>query len=83
MRSNRFEVQVNGRPVEVEAGTSVAAALFNARQWHLRTSVRGEPRGPICAMGICFECRVTLDGSKHRRACMELCRPGMEIVTGE
>ena len=34
-----------------------------------RTSVTGEPRGPLCGMGICFECRTTVDGREHVRSC--------------
>jgi len=34
-------------------------------------------------MGICFECRVTIDGRAHRRACMEIVRAGMDVRTGE
>ncbi|OYV74133.1 MAG: hypothetical protein B7Z72_00875 [Gemmatimonadetes bacterium 21-71-4] len=33
-------------------------------------------------MGVCFECRVTIDGAPHQRACMVTCRPGMSIATG-
>ena len=77
----RFSVTVDGREVEVEEGTSVAAALFNGGVFGLRRSVVGEARGPLCLMGICFECRVTIDGSPQRRACLELCAPGMEIRT--
>jgi D-hydroxyproline dehydrogenase subunit gamma len=80
--AERFSVTIDGRVVEVEAGTTVAVALLAAGAWRFRTSVGGEPRGPICAMGICFECRVTIDGVAQRRACMEPCRPGMGIVTG-
>ncbi len=72
---------IDGTSVEVAAGTSVAAAILNAGLNRFRRSVRGEPRGPICAMGICFECRVTIDGVPHRRACMELCHDGMEVLT--
>lgn len=76
-------ISVNGEKVTVEEGVSVAAALINAGVWHFRTAVGGEPRAPICAMGICFECRVTLDGQPHRRACMEGCRDGLEVTTGD
>lgn len=75
-------IQIDGRELQVEEGVSVAAALWNAGVWHYRTSIGGRPRGPICAMGICFECRVSIDGVPHRRACMEPCRAGMEIETG-
>jgi NADPH-dependent 2,4-dienoyl-CoA reductase/sulfur reductase-like enzyme len=51
---------------------TVAAALENAGRSVLRRSVSGEPRGVLCAMGICFECRVEIRGSPHRRACMEM-----------
>jgi NADPH-dependent 2,4-dienoyl-CoA reductase/sulfur reductase-like enzyme len=51
---------------------TVAAALENAGRSALRKSVTGQPRGVLCAMGICYECRVEIDGVAHRRACMEL-----------
>ena len=76
-------ISIDGMETEVEEGVSVAAALINAGVWSFRTSVAGAPRGPVCAMGICFECRVTLDGHAHRRACMESCSAGMEVRTGD
>src|SRR5262249_21284850 len=45
-------------------------------------SVAGGARGVLCAMGVCFECRVTIDGVAQRRACMETVRDGMAIETG-
>ncbi len=42
----------------------------------LRRSATGEPRGPLCGMGTCFECRVTIDGVPHRRSCAEIVRDG-------
>ena len=79
----KIAIRINGRRVEADLGSSVAAALINAGVWSFRTSVAGAPRGPVCAMGICFECRVTLDGHAHRRACMESCSAGMEVRTGD
>ena len=78
---SHLTVTIDGERLEVEPGTTVAAALWNAGRERFRRSVEGDPRGPICAMGICFECRVTIDGVAHRRACMEACRDGMEITT--
>ena len=71
----------DGRGLTAESGTTVAAALENAGVTALRRSVRGEPRGVVCAMGVCFECRVTIDGEPHRRACMEIVREGMQVAT--
>jgi predicted molibdopterin-dependent oxidoreductase YjgC len=76
-------IRVDGIELRIPEETSVAAALISHGIWRFRTAVEGAPRGPICAMGICFECRVTIDGTAHRRACMEICRPGMEIATGD
>ena len=76
-------IRVDGTEVEIAEGTSVVAALFNRGIWRFREAVEGGARGPICAMGVCFECRVTIDGTPHRRACMETCRQGMEITTGD
>ena len=70
---------IDGRPASVPAGSSVAAAMLATGQAAFRTSVGGAPRGPLCAMGICFECRVTIDGIPHRLACQTLCEPGMEV----
>lgn len=72
-------VRINGHPKKVPAGCSVAAAVMGSGAWTLRQSVSGQPRGALCGMGICFECRVTIDGALHQRSCQTLCRDGMEI----
>jgi len=75
-----ISLTVDGETVTVAPGTTVAAAVAGARH-ALRTSVSGEPRGPLCGMGICFECRVTIDGIAHRRSCLILCEPGLTVST--
>ncbi len=71
---------VNGAAIAVAPGTTVAAAVAMAGA-ATRTSVSGEPRGALCGMGICFECRVTIDGVPHLRSCQMLCQPGMGVTT--
>ena len=56
-----IEVFVDGRSVRVAPGVSVAAAVLNAGK-ACRESVTGERRAALCGMGICFECRVEIDG---------------------
>ena len=73
---------VNGLPVSVPSGATVAVAVALAGQ-ACRTSVRGEPRGPLCGMGICYECRVAINETAHCRSCQILCEPGMEVKTDE
>ena len=74
-------ISVNGEQYEVEAGQTVAAVLLSRRQWQFGHSPAGRPRGPLCGMGICFECVVTVDGVANVRACLETVRPGMQVVT--
>lgn len=75
------QITVNGRPVVVAEGTTVAAAVLVSGASAFRVSVTGEPRAALCGMGICYECRVTVDGEAHARSCQLLCRPGMQVVT--
>ena len=72
---------VDGVSVEMPAGSMVAAAILKSGQNACRRSATGESRGPLCGMGICFECRVTIDGEAHCRSCQTLCENGMDVRT--
>jgi Uncharacterized anaerobic dehydrogenase len=74
-------ISIDELPVEVEHGTTVAAAILKSDIAGFRRSVSGEWRGPVCGMGICFECRVTINGQPHRRSCQVYCEPGMVVQT--
>lgn len=76
-------LQVNGAPVNMPAGSMVAAAVLQAGVTSFRRSATGELRGPLCGMGICFECRVTVNGVAHVRSCQTLCENGMDVRTDE
>jgi D-hydroxyproline dehydrogenase subunit gamma len=76
-----LKLTVNGQPVEVPAGAMVSAAVARCGASRFRRSVTGEPRGPLCGMGICFECRVTIDGRAHAKSCQIPCEAGMEVHT--
>ncbi len=75
------KIRINGRDTQVATGTSVAAAIMSTGISTFRVSVGGSPRGPLCGMGICFECRVTIDGIRHETSCNVVCRDGMEVET--
>ena len=79
---SEFNVRVNGASVSVPEGATVAVAMIIAGQ-PCRSSVTGEPRGPLCGMGICFECRAVVNGMPHSRTCQLLCTPDMEVQTDE
>lgn len=74
-------VVVDGERVQVPNGITVAAVLFNLGVTAVRQSVSGQPRGPVCGMGVCFECRVTIDSRPHQRACLTAVADGMHIRT--
>jgi D-hydroxyproline dehydrogenase subunit gamma len=76
-----IEVTVNGQSMRVTVGTSAAAAIALAGNGACRTSINGDPRAPLCGMGICFECRATVNGMPHTRTCQVICQAGMVIAT--
>lgn len=76
-------LEVNGVSVTMPAGSMVAAAVLQAGVNSFRRSVTGEARGPLCGMGICFECRVMVNGVAHVRSCQTLCEDGMDVRTDE
>lgn len=80
--ADEVTVYVDERPVVGVVGRSLAATLHVAELHQLgRNLVSGEPRGPFCGMGVCFECEVTINGRPGVRACqVEVC-DGMRVVT--
>jgi sarcosine oxidase subunit alpha len=79
----RRDVLIHVDEVVVRAadGVSLAAALLDAGVVAFRRSVGGEPRAPLCGMGVCFECRITVDGVAHQRACLVRVVDGMRVST--
>lgn len=65
---------INGAALEVPEGVTVAAAV-------IRAGVSGF--SPLCGMGICFGCQVTLNGSRYQRSCQTPCEADMEVRTDE
>ncbi|MFL6451357.1 MAG: (2Fe-2S)-binding protein [Bryobacteraceae bacterium] len=75
------QINLNGRELSVPTNTTVAGAILLSGASTFRTSVSGQPRAALCGMGICFECRVTIDGRSDSRSCQILVKSGMEIST--
>ncbi|WP_084571134.1 FAD-dependent oxidoreductase [Deinococcus misasensis] len=76
------KLRVNGHKIHSRAGISVLAALQNQGLWTVRTSVSGKPRGPLCGMGVCYECRCLVDG-RVQKSCQVTVQEGMEVETAE
>ena len=73
-------VSIDGQSLTVPVGCTVAVAVALAGRV-CRRSVSGEPRSALCGMGICFECRLTIDGEPYRLSCQIICQPGMDVQT--
>jgi succinate dehydrogenase/fumarate reductase-like Fe-S protein len=71
-------IYLEQQALKVRNGLTVAAALALSGDERTRTSCSGAPRAAFCGMGICQECRVTIDG-RRQLACQTLCRDGMRV----
>jgi D-hydroxyproline dehydrogenase subunit gamma len=81
--SDQIQIRINGRSVTVSPGTILAVAIAQAGVIRFRRSVSGQPRGPLCGMGTCMECRVTINGLANSRSCQILCEQDMDITTDD
>lgn len=74
-------IVLDGVNHRVPASLSVAAAvLLLAGPVGYRRHVAGGSRAPLCMMGVCHECLVTIDGAPNRQGCLVPVREGMTIA---
>lgn len=78
---DQITLSIDAASISVAPGVTVAAAIAMAGNIITRRSVGGTARAPLCGMGICQECRVTIDGNPHQLSCQTLCAEGMHVVT--
>jgi predicted molibdopterin-dependent oxidoreductase YjgC len=72
-------IVLDGRPVSVPRGASVAAAVLQQGLIARRTGLSDAPRAPYCLMGVCFDCLMEIDGVPNRRACLVSVEEGMQV----
>ena len=81
-RGREIRLLLDGDPLVAFEGETVAAAMFAAgRRATRRTARLGEPRGPYCGMGTCFECVLNIDGRPNVRSCRTPVREGLDVRT--
>ena len=73
-------ITIDGKPCAVDTRWTVAAALIANGHTRCRCTPDGQARGPFCLSGVCFECRVDIDGVPNRQACMTPVAAGMRVV---
>lgn len=75
-------LKINGRQITAAAGQTVWAAMALCGQ-HVtrRAALSGKDRSAYCAMGVCFECMVDIDGLPNQQACLRRVAEGMTVAT--
>lgn len=79
-RGTAITITFEGRPVECFEGETVATALLASGVDEFGTTRDGTPRQPLCNMGTCFDCAVTVDGAPLIRSCLTPVRDGMQVT---
>lgn len=73
---------INGREITATAGQSVWSVMALSDQTVTRrAALSGDDRSAYCAMGVCFECMVEIDGVPNQQACLRRVAEGMIIST--
>lgn len=75
----KFSFTFNGEAVDAMDGDTIGAALWATGCKTFRLSPRsGAPRALFCAMGVCQECAVRVNG-RICTACNTPAAPGMDV----
>ncbi|QIM17704.1 (2Fe-2S)-binding protein [Leucobacter coleopterorum] len=82
-RGHPVDFEFDGGTVQSFEGETVAAALLAVGVSAFGVTREGEPRLPMCNMGTCFDCAVTVDGQLLVRACMTDVQSGMSVTRHE
>ncbi len=78
----KVNIFFNGEKVEALKGEPIAAALTAAGIKVFHKSVkRNEPRGYFCAVGVCNDCFMVVNGKPNVRTCVTPVEEGMIIET--
>jgi len=78
----KVRIEVDGKDIEAFEGEPIASALVAAGIRAFRkTAKRDEPRGIYCAIGLCTDCVMVVDGVPNVRTCITPVKDGMKIKT--
>ena len=70
---------VDGKEVPAREGQTIAEALLSSGVQIMRRTRNGQERCAFCGMGICFECRMVVNGIPNVRACVTLVTAGCKV----
>lgn len=85
-RGPAIAINLDGRSLTCFEGETIATVLLSHDILTFRRDNRGMPRGPVCNMGVCYDCMVDVkqeDGQfVRRRACMTPVTNAMSVRIG-
>ena len=81
-RGQAVTIIVDGVPLPAYEGETIAGALMASGRRAWRQTRHGEPRGIFCGIGVCFDCLVTVNGTRNVRACLAPVAAGLVVQTG-
>ena len=76
------KIIVDGQEIDILQGDTLGACMMRAGVLAMRRSRSGQLRGLYCAIGVCNECLISVDGIDNVRACMTAAEPGSRVDTG-
>ena len=79
--SDTFQIQCDGETLSAVHGQTIAEVLLANQKVIFRKTPTRIPRGPFCGMGVCFECRMIVDGVANVRTCTTEATPGCRVET--
>jgi sarcosine oxidase, subunit alpha len=75
-----LDIRFNGKTIPIQAGDTVASALYRAGQRIFTRSFKyHRPRGLLCCSGHCPNCLMNVDGIPNVRTCITEARAGMAV----
>ena len=76
-----FEILVDGQAMKAKRGQTLAEVLIQNGLRKFRETLSGAPRGAFCGVGICYECRMTVNGRPNVRTCVTPAFPDCQVST--
>lgn len=80
-KGNFFEIEVDGEKIVAYEGETIATAMLAAGKRVFRRTARDQFRGIYCGVGICFECRMIVNGRPNVRVCQTMATPNCKVET--
>lgn len=78
---NKICFTLDGEPIWAVTGQTITEAIIASGRKILRVSKQGTPQGAFCGMGVCFGCRMIVDGIPNIRTCITPVTPDCKVQT--